>query len=56
VNRSARVAGAAKGGQIVFSEELLQEVKEKAEDFSIIDLGQFSLKVCVVFFQVEFRN
>jgi hypothetical protein len=44
VNRAARVEGLANGGQIILSEEVLQDVGEALQDCEVLDLGKFELK------------
>ena len=50
VNRSARVAGASKGGQIVVSKQLLDSAEFDQDQFITEDLGMFSLKVFFLLF------
>ena len=45
VNKSARVASVAKGGQIVVSKEFLEVADVDKTQFTLKDLGKFELKV-----------
>jgi class 3 adenylate cyclase len=44
VNRSARLAAVAEGGQVVASRSAYEEVEEKLTNTSVLALGAFKLK------------